>query len=85
MAAAISELVESFRPLRREEYATLVDAGVFEDERVELLYGVVSEMTPTGPIHDSTIQRLTWLLVRAVGEAGWVRVQSGFAASDRSQ
>jgi len=36
------------RPLRRTEYDRLVEAGVFADERVELLRGVLVTMSPQG-------------------------------------
>ncbi len=42
---------ERVRPLRRREYERLVDLGVFEDERVELLRGQLVEMSPQGDAH----------------------------------
>ena len=41
----------------------MVALGLFEGERVELLYGVIVRMPPKGPPHDSAIQRLTKLLL----------------------
>jgi hypothetical protein len=37
---------ERVRPLKRTEYETMVAAGSFADERVELLEGVIVEMSP---------------------------------------
>ena len=63
----------------------MVAIGMFEGERVELLYGRILRMSPRGPGHDGTIQRLTHLLVDALGKVAAVRVQSAFAANDGSE
>jgi Uma2 family endonuclease len=76
---------QEIRPLRRVEYEELARAGLFDDERVELLYGTIVHMSPTSPAHDSVIQRLTHLLVRALYPRAAVRIQSSFGASDRSE
>jgi Uma2 family endonuclease len=73
------------RPIRREEYERMVSLGLFQDERVELLCGLLVSMSPHGPAHDSTIDRLTALLVRALGDRACVRIQGAFAASDDSE
>ena len=78
-------LWEKSRPIKRVEYEKMVAMGLFGDERVELLYGVIVEMPPKGPPHDSAIQRLTKRLVAAIGDRADVRVQSAFAASDGSE
>lgn len=86
VASALSDLPpELYRPLKRSEFDELACHGSFEDERVELLYGSVVRMTPIGPPHDSTVQRLTRLLLRALDPRAAVRIQSSFAASDRSE
>jgi Uma2 family endonuclease len=76
---------EGRRPLRRREYERLVDAGAFENERIELLYGVLLRMSPHGPPHDATIEQLTELFVGIFRGRARVRVQSAFAASDESE
>jgi Uma2 family endonuclease len=76
---------ETMRPLSRAEYERLVAIGMFEDERVELLYGAVVEMSPKGPAHESALERLLELFVRALVPRATVRVQSAFAASDSSE
>ena len=75
---------EGPRLLTRREYQAICDTGVFDDERVELLHGVVVRMSPPSPPHEATIQRLNRMLVMAVGERGWVRVNSSWAADDYS-
>jgi Uma2 family endonuclease len=78
-------LPEHARPIRRHEYDKMVELGIFEGERVELLYGVIVRMSPKGAPHDSAIQRLTALLVPALLGRATVRIQSSFAASDGSE
>ncbi len=80
---AIAE--DRVRPLRRAEYEKLVELGAFEDEKIELLYGALVEMSPTGLPHTSTSQRLTVLLVRKLSDRAAVRVQLAFAALDHSE
>lgn len=82
MAASVAEVV---RPLRRVEYDQLVALGVFQDERVELLEGVIVQMSPIGPPHNATVQRLTELLVLALHGRAGVRCQSSFAALEFSE
>jgi Uma2 family endonuclease len=76
---------ERLRPLKRVDYERLAELGHFQNERVELLYGNVVAMSPTGPPHDSAVQRLNKLFVRAMGDRAEVRIQSSFAASDDSE
>jgi Uma2 family endonuclease len=79
------ELPEEYRPLRRAEYDKLIQLGVFQDERIELLDGVLVPMSPIGPRHSSAIDFLNLLLVRALGDRARIRIQNPFAASDISE
>lgn len=76
---------ERLRPLRRVEFDRLVALGCFEGERVELLRGVLVEMSPTDPSHDQSIGTLTELLVVALLGKATVRIQSSYAASEDSE
>lgn len=76
---------ERVRPIRRIEFEKMAEAGLFAGERVELVYGVIVRMAPKGPLHESALQRLTRLLVRALDTRAVVRIQSSFAASDGSE
>jgi Uma2 family endonuclease len=68
-----------------ERYLGLVEAGVLsEDDRVELLEGVVVAMAPGNPPHDSGTTRASLALVRAVGERAVVRTQCSLVASGYS-
>jgi Uma2 family endonuclease len=76
---------ERARRLSRAEYDRMVAMGMFTGERVELLHGVVIEMTPIDPPHGGAVQRLTRILLLALDPRAAVRVQSPFAASDHSE
>ena len=80
-----TEALPSVRPLRRVEYDQLVELGAFQDERIELLDGVLVPMSPIGGPHSGTVGRLTKLFVMAVGDTALVLVQSPFAAGDLSE
>lgn len=77
--------IPQMRLIRRVEYEKMVELGFFRDERVELLYGVITSMSAKGPPHDSAIERLTELLVPALVGRATARIQSSFAASDGSE
>lgn len=74
------------RRFTRAEYDSLVASGFFhEDEKVELLEGVIVPMTPQGTPHARPIRRLTMLLAPALVGRADVGVQLPFAASDLSE
>lgn len=83
----LATLAESIRPLRRVEYDRLVDLGVFEGEKVELLRGFLVRMSPRGVAHASTIQSLTHTLILSLGASGRaaIRVQLPLALADDSE
>jgi Uma2 family endonuclease len=78
-------LPERIRPLRRVEYDQLIALGAFQDEKIELLDGVLVPMSPIGPPHSSTVQKLNLLLVRALGDRAAIRCQLPFAALEHSE
>lgn len=73
------------RPLRRAEYERLVDAGAFENERVELLEGFLVEMSPQRASRASAIEVLTELLYTARQPGQKVRVRLPLALGDDSE
>ena len=73
------------RPIRRVEYHRMVDLGMFLDERIELLRGVLVEMSPQKAPHAVAVERLNYLLLPAVGARGRVRIQLPLALSDDSE
>ena len=74
-----------FRPLRRVEYDKLIELGAFQNERIELLEGVLVPMSPIGPPHSSTVQKLTALLVPLFAGRATVRIQSPIGALELSE
>ena len=76
---------DRIRQLSRREYETIVDAGVFWKEPVELLRGVVVKMSPHGPSHAAITARLAqWLSKMLDIDRYDVRCQLPFAATDDS-
>jgi Uma2 family endonuclease len=74
---------DKIRPLSRLEYERMVELGFFdEDERIELLDGVLVKMSPQGWHHTAVTERLAKLLYRAVDDSLIVRTQMPFAATD---
>jgi len=57
------------------EYLRMAEDGYFKDQRVELLEGVIFEMSPQNDPHFTFISRVTTELVLALGRAWAVRVQ----------
>ena len=82
---AIMRANEPIRPLRRVEFERLACEGFFDDERVELLFGVVVPMTPIGPEHGESTEVLGELLRGKLGDRARVRTQNAFAASEISE
>lgn len=73
------------RPIRRGEYDRLVLSGAFAGEHIQLVEGALIEMSPQGPEHADTIERLTTFFVTRLGGVAAVRVQLPFAADDASE
>lgn len=59
-----------------DEYYRMAEVGLLApDARVELIEGEIIDMPPIGPEHGSVVDRLTYRLIKAVGDAAIVRVQ----------
>jgi len=80
-----AELEGSIRPLRRSEYDRLVELGVFEDEPIELLEGVLVEMSPEGASHAWVIQELVQAFSGKLAANLRLRVGNPLAASKWSE
>jgi Uma2 family endonuclease len=76
---------ETIRPLRRVEFERLVSEGHFDDERVELLFGVLVPMSPVDPAHEEAAHRIAEILRRQLGTRASVRENNAFAASEISE
>jgi Uma2 family endonuclease len=80
--------VLEFEPRRIsvEEYHKMIEAGIFdEDERLELLEGVIVSISPQSPDHADLVQWLTNRLVRLIGDRYDVRPQLPLVASPMSE
>jgi Uma2 family endonuclease len=87
VSSGSTQLSGRVRPLRRVEYERLVDSGLLANEKVELIHGVIVRMSPQGARHAAAVQRLTQLLVVALGVPGRaaIRVQLPLALGDDSE
>lgn len=69
-----------------DAYHRMIDAGILgEDDRVELLEGVIVAMSPQSVAHARIITRLTRMLVLHMGEAFEVRPQLPLTLDERSE
>jgi len=73
------------RPISRAEYDRLLADGWFEGERIELLEGMLVEMSPEGPEHAWVVQELNRLLTTALPGHLRVRVANPWVAGDLSE
>ena len=76
---------EPIRKLTRTEYDQLVLAGCFEDERLELLYGMLVPMPPEGPPHSHSMAVLARVVFAHAPADVWVRVQNPIVAAGESE
>jgi Uma2 family endonuclease len=75
----------SVRRFKRDEYDRLVEIGLFVDERIELIDGLLVEMSPQGAAHAYAVRQLNMLLTRAIGDRALVQIQSPLAVNDDSE
>jgi Uma2 family endonuclease len=73
------------RRLKRVEYDHLAASGAFAQERVELIHGLVLQMSPIDSTHNESVDRIDELLKAAVAGRARVRCQGAFAATDDSE
>jgi len=74
-AAGVSDAFKQYR-FTADEFELLGRVGVFhEDDRVELIDGLIVEMSPMGSRHAACVDRLTQILVRLLAGKAVVRVQ----------
>lgn len=70
---------------RRSEYDRLVDLGIFDEQRIELLHGLLVAKEPQGGDHASVASRLHRLFLLALDKRAEIRSHSPFGASDDSE
>src|SRR5262245_4793105 len=76
---------DSIRKLSRLEYEKLVELGLFEDERVELLRGMLVTMSPQGGPHATVSSWLVQKLSVLLGMDFDIRGHCPFAAAEDSE
>jgi Uma2 family endonuclease len=82
----MATLAVDIRRWTREEYEQLVEKGFFRpDERVELVDGVIYEMTPQNSWHAAAIQALQEHLLPIFGRGYSVRIQMPLALGLESE
>ncbi len=68
------------------DYHRMAEIGVLApDARVELIEGEIIDMAPIGKAHQSIVDQLNRMLVRAVGDEAIVRVQGSIRLSQWSE
>jgi Uma2 family endonuclease len=85
MSRPAAHVAPSPHRFTREEYHRMGEAGLFADERVELLDGTIVTMSAQNSPHAGTVDRLHRLLVGAVGEKIRVRAQLPIILDDWSE
>ena len=73
------------RPMKRVEYERLAAEGFFEDEKVELLFGMVVPMPPIDQAHVESVAVVHETLMLRLRGLARVYCQAPFAASDYSE
>jgi len=72
-------------PRRRftvDDYHRMAEAGILgEDDRVELIEGEIVEMSPLGPKHMRSVNRLTHIVVPQLGSDAEISVQNSIRLS----
>lgn len=81
----MSVAIERYR-FTVDAYHRLGEAGILgEDDRVELIEGEITMMSPVGGRHAACVSRLTRLFVQQTGERAIVRVQDPVHLDERSE
>lgn len=69
----------------RDEYYRMGEAGLFIEERVELLDGEILTMPPQNPLHSGTTSDLSLCLQQKLGSSVVIRVQMPIVLNDWSE
>jgi len=85
MSSAAEDLIVRHR-LTVEDYQRMGEAGILhEDARVELIDGEIIDMSPIGSRHSGTVNQLSRLFERAIGEHAIVAAQNPFILGNHSE
>jgi Uma2 family endonuclease len=76
----------ALRRFTRAEYDRMVELGVIgENEKIELIFGMLVAMSPIDPAHVESTRRITRTLDRQIDDRAVVVSQGPFAATDDSE
>ena len=75
---------EQLRPLTYDDYMRLSEMGVFDDEKVELLGGVVVVMHAQGPMHMKLMALLTRFLAKRLPASHMITPATTYRLSEYS-
>lgn len=75
-----ADLLPSVHRLDADTYERMVASGAFDGQRIELIDGLLIEMSPASPLHDALIERLAEHLGAAVGHR--LRIQMGLRVTE---
>jgi Uma2 family endonuclease len=65
-----------------DDFTLMAEAGVFNDQNVELLEGLIYDMSPANPDHENNIDELHERFVHIFGQRARVRSQNALDISD---
>lgn len=65
-----------------KDFRAMTEAGLFIDQKVELLNGVVVDMSPANPEHEDSIDELDEKMQRVFSAKARVRVEKAFDIND---
>src|SRR5713101_8781663 len=83
--ASRSSAAPTVHRFTRDEYYRMAEAGLFRDERVELLEGEIISMSPQNTPHASTVYRLDSRLQQQIGNTTCIRCQLPIVLNDWSE
>lgn len=80
-----SSVAPAVHRFTRDEYYRMGEAGLFHDERVELLDGEIITLSPQNTPHASTVYRLAHRLEQLIGNTTCIRCQLPIVLNDWSE
>jgi Uma2 family endonuclease len=76
---------ELVRPIKRSEYDRMIELGLFQEDRIELIRGLLVKMPPQSAPHASTVSELNQLLIARLQGRFILRIHAPLALSDASE
>jgi Uma2 family endonuclease len=64
------------------DFRVMTEAGLFTDQKVELIDGVIVDMSPANPEHEDSIDELTEQMVNVFSKRARVRVEKAIDIND---